>query len=137
MPPLSIDIRSSYLHVHTYLFCSVFIIFDMFSFVFVSRIVPFCRSFVAFLLLFDFSLFCRFCRFSFFVFFIVFCRLFLSFFNRLYLVRVMGATLQIMRASEDARAEREGENDSRKTRSELFNLSDVQVNTVGAEHRHK
>lgn len=41
----------------------------------------------------------------------------------------MGATLRILRESEDARAERENASDDRKTRSKLFNLSDVQVKT--------
>ncbi|CAM9306840.1 unnamed protein product [Pylaiella littoralis] len=48
--------------------------------------------------------------------------------------RVMGAALQILRASEDARAEREDENNVRKTRSSLFNLSDVQRRHEGAKY---
>lgn len=42
-------------------------------------------------------------------------------------IRVMGAALQILRASEDAKAKREEQKKSRTTRSELFNLSNPQV----------
>lgn len=44
----------------------------------------------------------------------------------------MGAALQILRASEDAKAERENDKNSRATRSELFNLSDP--DKVWAQH---
>ncbi|CAM9213606.1 unnamed protein product [Ectocarpus sp. 6 AP-2014] len=48
--------------------------------------------------------------------------------------RVIGATLQILRASEAARAERENKKLSRNARSELFNLSDSQGQTEGATY---
>lgn len=39
----------------------------------------------------------------------------------------MGAALQILRESENVRAERKGQEDGRNARSELFNLSDPKV----------
>lgn len=50
----------------------------------------------------------------------------------------MGATLRILRESERARDERKGQQDSRDTRSELFNLADTQVNDESyPEVRHQ